>query len=208
MQTSHQCIPRLNRLAAWLAQGALRLVGWRIEGRLPDTPRYVAIGAPHTSFWDLPIFLLAAIAVSQGFTLMKFAWIGKQSAFVGPLGAMFRGLGGIPVNRLAGHHVVKPVLHAFQANEKLALILAPEGTRKKVDYWKPGFYYIARLVHVPIVCGFIDYKRRVVGVGPEVVPSGDLEADMRVIHDFYINVTGRHPERAGAVRLLRTEIPS
>src|SRR5207249_2889174 len=82
---------------AWLSQGALRLGGWHVEGELPDTPRYVAIVAPHTSYWDLPIFLLAAVAVSKGFTLMNFAWIGKQSAFVGPFGAMFRRLGGIPL---------------------------------------------------------------------------------------------------------------
>src|SRR5205085_8507150 len=121
---------------------------------------------------------------------------------------MFRHLGGIPVNRLAGHHIVKALLHEFQANEKLALGLAPEGTTKKVDYWKPGFYYIARLAHVPIVCGFIDYRRKAVGVGPGMVPSGNLEADMQFFHDFYLHVTGRHPERAAPIRVLRTEVPS
>jgi 1-acyl-sn-glycerol-3-phosphate acyltransferase len=100
---------------------------------------------------------------------------GKHTLFRGPLDAFFRGLGGIPVNRTAGHHVIKAVIRAFNAHERLVLVLAPEGTTKKVDFWKPGFYFIARLAHVPIVCGFLDYKRKVAGIGPTITPSGDSD---------------------------------
>ena len=122
--------------------------------------------------------------------------------FGGPFDFLFRALGGIPVNRSAGQHVIKPVLHAFRQNERLALVLAPAGTTRKVDQWKPGFYYIARLAHVPIVCGFLDYRRKVAGVGPTLYPSGDMEADMRGIREFYSHVSAKYPERVGEVRVV------
>ena len=96
-----------GRMLGWLTATILRVDGWHIEGRLPDIPRYVAIGAPHTSTWDLPIFLMAGAALSDGFTSVKIAWLGKHTAFTGPVGALFRKLGGIPVNRSAGHHFRK-----------------------------------------------------------------------------------------------------
>jgi len=170
---------------------------------MPDIPKFVGIGAPHTSYWDLPLFLAAAAVMSDGFATVSLAWVGKSSAFRGPLNGFFRGLGGIPVNRAAGHHVIKAVIRAFNEHERLALFLAPEGTTKKVEFWKPGFYFIARLAHVPIVCGFLDYKRKVAGIGLTLTPSGDMEADMRLLRDFYRDVTPKYPERAGQVRLER-----
>jgi 1-acyl-sn-glycerol-3-phosphate acyltransferase len=197
-----------GRMLGWLTGAILRAAGWHIEGSLPDIPRYVAIGAPHTSTWDLPIFLMAGAALSDGFTTVKIAWLGKHTAFTGPAGALFRKLGGIPVNRSAGHHVIKTVIQAFRASPRMALAIAPEGTRQKADYWKPGFYYIARLAKVPIVCGFLDYKRKVVGMGPLIYPTSDIEADMQQIREFYSQVTARHPERVGPIQLERNEIPS
>jgi 1-acyl-sn-glycerol-3-phosphate acyltransferase len=194
----------VNRLIYRLAKTTLRVFGWRVEGTVPDIPKFVAIGAPHTSYWDLPLFLTAAAVMSDGFANLSLAWIGKSTVFRGPLDGFFRGLGGIPVNRTAGHHVIKAVIRAFNAHERLALVLAPEGTTKKVDFWKPGFYFIARLAHVPIVCGFLDYKRKVAGIGPTITPSGDMSADMQLMRDFYQHVTPKYPERAAQVRLERT----
>ena len=202
MNHSQSTVHIVNRLLGSFARLLLGLGGWRVEGSMPDAPKYVAIGAHHTSYWDLPILLLTAAVLSQGFATMKLAWVGKHSAFRGPLGLLFRALGGIPVNRSAGQHVIKPVLHAFRQNERLALVLAPAGTTRKVDQWKPGFYYIARLAHVPIVCGFLDYRRKVAGVGPTLYPSGDMEADMRVIREFYSHVSAKYPERVGEVRVV------
>ncbi len=194
-----------NRILYALAKIALTVMGWRAEGDLPAAPKYVMIGAHHTSYWDLPIFLMAAAVASHGFATMKLAWIGKHTAFHGVLGVLFRKLGGIAVNRSAGHHVVKPILRAFQHSDQLALGLAPTGTIKKVEHWKPGFYYIARLAHVPIVCGFIDYQRKVVGLGPIIDPTGDLEADMQIISEFYGHVCAKYPERVGAVSVRTRE---
>lgn len=193
-----------NRLIYNAASLTLRALGWHTEGRMPDLPKFVAIGAPHTSYWDLPMFLLTAAVLSHGFTTMSLAWLGKHTVFRGPLDAFFRGLGGIPVNRSAGHHVFKAVLRSFKEHERLALVLAPEGTTKKVDYWKPGFYLIARIAHVPIVCGYLDYKRKVAGMGPVIIPSGDMEADMAIMREFYAHVTPKYPDRAAQVRLERS----
>ena len=193
----------VNRLIYNLAKTTLRVFGWRAEGKMPDIPKFVGIGAPHTSYWDLPLFLTAVAVMTDGFTNFSLAWIGKHTIFRGPLDWFFRGLGGIPVNRAAGQHIIKTVIRAFKKRERLALVLAPEGTTKKVDFWKPGFYFIARLAHVPIVCGFLDYKRKVAGVGPTITPSGDIEADMQIMRDFYQNVTPKYPERAAQVRLER-----
>jgi 1-acyl-sn-glycerol-3-phosphate acyltransferase len=197
-----------NRLLGLFARNLLRLAGWHVEGTLPAEPRYVTIGAPHTSYWDLPIFLFAAAAISEGFATMNIAWLGKHTAFVGPFDGLFRRLGGIPVNRAAGHHVVKAVLHAFRDNAQLTLVMSPEGTTKRVDYWKPGFYYIARLAKVPIACGFLDYRRKVAGIGPVIYPTSDMEADMQPIREFYSQVSARHPERVGEIRFQRGETPS
>ena len=201
MNHSQSTVHLVNRLLGSFASLLLGLGGWRVEGSMPDAPKFVAIGAHHTSYWDLPILLLTAAALSQGFATMKLAWVGKHTAFRGPLGLLFCALGGIPVNRSAGQHVIKPVLRAFQQNDRLALVLAPAGTTKKVDQWKPGFYYIARLAHVPIVCGYLDYRRKVAGVGPIVYASGDIEADMSIIRKFYANVSAKYPERVGEVRV-------
>ncbi len=193
----------LNRLIGALARRGLRLLGWHVEGGLPDAPKFVAIGAPHTWWGDMPISLVAFAAATEGFATMRLAWLGKHTLFRGPLGALLRRFGGIPVNRGAGHHVVRPVLKAFEQNARLALVLAPEGTRKKVEAWKPGFYYISRLAHVPIACGYLDYSRKAAGFGPLVCPSGDVDADMQIIRDFYTHVSAKYPERVGPIRLQR-----
>lgn len=190
-----------HKVIYWLAKSVLRLVDWHIEGELPPLRKYVAIGAPHTSFWDLPLCLAVMAVGSGGFATIRIAWIGKHTIFRGPFGALLRKLGGIPVNREAGHHVLKAVLRAFEQREQMVLILAPEGTRKRVNYWKPGFYYIASLARVPIVCGYLDYQRKAAGIGPVLEPSGDVEADMQIIRDFYVQVHARHPEKVGPIRL-------
>ncbi len=81
------------------------------------------------------------------------------------------------------------------------MAIAPEGTRKKVTHWKTGFYHIAQGAQVPIAFAFIDYKRKVVGMGPTMIPSGDIQADMEIIRDFYSKVHARHPEQVGDITL-------
>jgi 1-acyl-sn-glycerol-3-phosphate acyltransferase len=194
-------VPPVNRLLHWLAKFLFRISGWHTEGKLPDIPKYVIIST-HTSNWDLIVGLIAWSILSYGFFRAKFSWLGKKEAFRGPLGAFFNWIGGIPIDRRARHNVVEQVTQAFRSREELVMVITPEGTRKKATHWKTGFYYIAQGAQVPIVFGFIDYQCKVAGIGPAIIPSGDIQADMEIIRDFYSNVHARYADRVGDIRVL------
>jgi 1-acyl-sn-glycerol-3-phosphate acyltransferase len=182
--------PILNVLLRRLALFLMWLFGWRIEGKLPDTPKFVLIAAPHTSNWDLPVMLSLAFAFRTG-----LFWMGKDTLFRRPFGAIMRWLGGIPIDRSKSHNVVEQSAEHFRKAESLVMVVPPEGTRQKVRYWKTGFYRIAESAGVPIALGFLDYRRKVGGFGPTVVPTGDIEADMETIQAFYANITGKHSDQ-------------
>jgi 1-acyl-sn-glycerol-3-phosphate acyltransferase len=190
--------PVISPLMRGLASSFLKAFGWRLEGRLPDVDKMVVIAAPHTSNWDLPILLSLAFALRA-----KASWLGKHSLFRWPLGFLFRWMGGIPVYRSASQNMVAQSVEMFRNSEKLILTIPPEGTRGKVSHWKTGFYYIALGAETPIAMGFIDYKRKAVGVGPTLYPTGDIEADMEIIRNFYVNVTAKYPELACVPAIAR-----
>jgi 1-acyl-sn-glycerol-3-phosphate acyltransferase len=123
--------------------------------------------------------------------------MGKDALFRRPFKAFFRWLGGIPVDRSKPHNAVEQMVEIFAARESFILAVAPEGTRKRVEDWKTGFYRIAYGAGVPIVLGFIDYGRREGGIGPVVRPSGNLEADMEKIRAFYASKTGKYADQSG-----------
>ncbi|HKQ76091.1 MAG TPA: lysophospholipid acyltransferase family protein [Blastocatellia bacterium] len=183
-----------------LTFSCMKVFGWRFEGRLPDVNKLVVIAAPHTSNWDLPLLLCLAFALKA-----KACWLGKHTLFRSPYGFLFKWMGGIPVYRSASQNVVAQTVETFRNSEKLILTIPPEGTRSKVSHWKTGFYYIALGAEVPISLGFIDYKRKVAGVGPTIYPTGNIEADMEVIRDFYANVTAKYPEKAGLPALAQNQ---
>jgi len=170
----------------------MRVFGWRIEGEVPPLPKFVVVIAPHTSNWDFPTLVFLAFVLK-----VKVSWLGKDSMFWGPFGPLFRWLGGIPIDRSARHGVVGQTIQHFDGQERLIMALAPEGTRDKVERWKTGFYHMARGAGVPIVLVFADYGRKVTGVGPTIVPTDDVAADMEAIRRFYAPITARHPEKMG-----------
>lgn len=178
----------------WLARFLLWLGGWKAVGPMPDVDKSVIVAAPHTSNWDVPLFVMTAFALD-----VPVSFLAKHTAFWWPLGLLLRAVGGVPINRGAPQGVVKQAVEAFARQEKLHLALAPEGTRRKVPYWKKGFYHIAREANVPIVMAYVDFRRRRVGVGPMLHPSGDIHADMAIIRQFYADVTARHPDLVGPV---------
>lgn len=182
--------PILNVLLRRLALFLMWIFRWRIEGKLPDTPKFVLIAAPHTSNWDLPVMLCLAFAFRTG-----LFWMGKDTLFRRPFGAIMRWSGGIPIDRSKSHNVVEQSAEHFRKAESLVMVVPPEGTRQKVRYWKTGFYRIAESAGVPIALGFLDYRRKVGGFGPTVVPTGDIEADMETIQAFYANITGKHSDQ-------------
>lgn len=180
----------------WLANMLLKLFGWRAVGSLADQPKCVVIVAPHTSNWDFPVMLLLAFALR-----LKVTWMGKHTLFRPPFGGIMRRLGGLPINRGTRHNMVQQAVSSFLSHDQLALAILPEGTRQRTPYWRSGFYHIALGAQVPIALGFADYRRKVGGIGRVIVPSGDVDADMALIRDFYSGISGKRPEQFGEIRL-------
>lgn len=168
-----------------------KILGWKLVGAFPsDIQKYVIIGAPHTSWKDFPISILARNSFG-----IKVNFIGKKSLFKPPLGFIFKWLGGTPVDRSKNNNLVESVIDLFDSKEEFRLGLAPEGTRKKVDKWKTGFYYIAKGAGVPIVMFTLDFGKKQVAVSPPYYPTDDIEKDFRVFQDFYKDVKGANPSQ-------------
>ena len=183
-------------LAKKLAHLILRFIGWRTHVLNPRLTRYVLIGAPHTSNWDFGLLLLL-----MGAEQLPIRFMGKDSLFRGPLGPLMCSLGGIPVNRRERTNLVDQIASIFEENEELIIGLAPEGSRGKTPHWKSGFYYIALKAKVPIAMAYLDYGNKIIGVGPNFIPSGDLQADFEIIREFYTGVVGKNPKRQGEIIL-------
>lgn len=182
--------PGVNTLLRVFSRAVLRITGWKVEGQLPpDAAKSVLIAAPHTSNWDLPYALMLAFSLR-----LRVYWMGKQSLFRAPFGGVMRWLGGIPVNReQATNLVARSAVAMREAVGPMQLIVPPEGTRGKTRHWKTGFYFIAQQAQVPIVMAFVDYGRKVGGLGPVFVPTGDVETDMARIKSFYAPIRGKRP---------------
>jgi 1-acyl-sn-glycerol-3-phosphate acyltransferase len=174
----------------FIGKYGLKLFGWRVVGEVPKEPKFVIIASPHTSNWDFMLMMGVAFSLK-----VKLSWLGKDSLFKGWRGPILRWMGGIAIDRKASHNMVQQVAEQIGKKEKVALAIPPEATRKKTDHWKTGFYYIAREAHIPIVLGFVDYKRKLTGLGPTITPTGDIEADMVAIREFYKDKTAKYPEK-------------
>lgn len=164
--------------------------GWRVEGVAPASRKFVVIAAPHTSNWDFVYFLGASDALD-----LNLSFMGKASLFRWPFAGIMKDLGGVPIDRSRSNDTVAAMVEEFARRDEFMLTIAPEGTRGRTRQWKTGFYNIALQAGVPLVCGMMDYRRRVVGLGPAVMPSGDYEKDMLQLAAFYQSCTPKHPDR-------------
>jgi 1-acyl-sn-glycerol-3-phosphate acyltransferase len=180
---------RGNAFSRFIGRSVLWILGWRIEGEIPNVPKFVAIAAPHTSNWDFIVGMAAILALG-----ISANWLGKHTIFRRPLAALLRQLGGIPVDRSSHQGIVDQIVKLFHDKAQMILGLSPEGTRGKVDQWKTGFYYIATEAGVPIVLIAFDYSRKVFQIGPAFLPTGDLQKDMECIRAFYSNAKGKYPQ--------------
>lgn len=165
---------------------------------MPDVDKFVMIAVPHTSNWDyIHMIPLAAHFKRKPTTLIK------SSALRWPLvGWFIRRIGGLPVERSGSTKFVDQAVQLIREHQRIVLVIAPESTRKKADYWRSGFYYIALEAGIPIVPGYLDYRRKVGGVGEALYPTGDIEADMQKLRTFYAAYGhGKYPEDASPVQL-------
>ncbi|MEI8155514.1 MAG: lysophospholipid acyltransferase family protein [Burkholderiales bacterium] len=181
--------PVFNSLLRVLSIAFLKFTGWKVEGELPaNGQKCVLIAAPHTSNWDLPYTLMVAFVLH-----LNIYWMGKRQLFQFPFRTIMMWLGGIPVTRESSNNLVAASIEAMKnAKGPLQLVVPPEGTRGKTRYWKTGFYYIAVGAQVPIVMAYMDYERKVSGLGPVFHPTGDIEADMVAIKAFYAPFKGKN----------------
>jgi len=184
----------------WIGRLWLALWGWKAEGDEPPFDKYVLIAAPHTTNWDLPFTLALAFVFD-----VRVHWMGKHTLFQAPHGWFLKWLGGVPIERHLRKNVVQQMADRFAGSEEFVLAVPTEGTRSRTEYWKSGFYHIARQAQVPIVMGYLDYARRAGGFGGVLHPTGDLRADMDRVRAFYADKIGKYPERFGPVRLREEE---
>ena len=171
-----------------------RMAGWKVVGRLPDIPKFVLIGAPHTSNWDFILFLWVQAALRFHPT-----WLGKHTIFFWPMGVLWRALGGVPVERGARLNVVEQVTERFMAADRMILVISPEGTRRKTSEWKSGFYHIAQGAGVPVVPGSLDFPTRTLTIGNPVELTGNQEVDLAAFRAFYASARGLKPDQASEI---------
>ena len=189
-------IPRVSIPTKIISKMLLKLTGWKTTGTVPAVPKYVMVGYPHTSNWD--VFYGLLVFNSMG---VKLNWIAKQQLFKGPLKWFFNALGAIPVNRKSPRGFIDQIAERFEKSEYLVMTLSPEGTRKKTEYWKTGFYRLARKANVPVAFAFLDYSTKTGGFGPLLKMSDKIKEDVIKIRDFYKDIKGKFPEMMGNIEV-------
>ena len=191
MKTTIFNTPVLSFLFHFFARIIMRLAGWRVDGKLPDIPKFILIGAPHTSNWDFVLFLGLIFYLRA-----NVHYMGKAELFRFPIGWFFYYCGGVPVDRKKSTGLVDQMVEACNKADKFILTIAPEGTRHYVTDWKRGFYYIAKSAGIPIVMGQVDGKHKTIHILKDVFhPTDDIEADMKAIKGAFDGVVGIKPRR-------------
>lgn len=173
-----------------LSKLILRIAGWRVNISVPDYPKSIICVAPHTSNWDFILGKLAYASVGR-----KAGFLMKESWFFFPLGYFFKAIGGIPVPRQKGSSLTDKIVERFNNSSQLTIAITPEGTRKRTEKWHRGFLYIAYEAKVPILLGAIDYRRKEITITQEFSTTGDVDADLRSIKNYYKSFTGLYPDK-------------
>jgi len=181
-----------------LARRGLDLVGWRFETpKLPEK-KYVLLAWPHSTNWDGLLLVTLARSID-----LHLEWMVKDDWVKGPLKPLMTRLGAVPINRSKSTNMVDQMVAEFQRRDEFVLAIPPEGTRKRAEHWRSGFYRIALGANVPVATGYLDFARKRAGIGPAIPMTGDPRADMDRIRAFYDrqNAVAHNPEQIGPIRL-------
>jgi 1-acyl-sn-glycerol-3-phosphate acyltransferase len=192
--------PIISPIFRLLSKFIMRLAGWRVVGRMPDLPKYIIIGAPHTSNWDFPLFLGIVFHLK-----ISVRYMGKAELFNNPFGWFFYWCGGVPVDRKKSTGLVDQMVELCNQSKKFILVIAPEGTRYHVNEWKRGFHHIAQKANIPIVMAKIDGMKKTVHVGEVFQPTEDVEADMTVIQAAFHGMSGVNPKKKTKKKYITLE---
>ncbi len=196
MDKTDQNLPTVNPVLRWVASFIIWAMGWKLQGAPPDRAKMVMIGAPHTS--NLDVFLMVMMAWKLGIKISYL--VANDLPF--PLNYLSVWSNGIQIDRNhPNSNTVQQVVDYMNRVDKCVLMIAPEGRLRRVEYWGSGFYYIALGAGLPIVPGYMDYSTKTIGLTESFEPSGDIEADMAMLREFYGGVTPRFPEKASPVQV-------
>lgn len=166
-----------------------KILGWKVSGKfLPEIKKSVIIVLPHTSWHDFYIGVLARKVIG-----VPINFVAKKELFKSPFGWYFKWMGGAPINRTSKQNKVQEVAAIFKKRDEFRLAIAPEGTRKKVEKWRSGFYYIALEANIPIICVAFDYNTKTVKIRNAFYPTRNYEEDLKILKSFYKNVVGKIP---------------
>lgn len=187
-----ECVPTNNgNISSAIGVAILNLLGWKVVGEIPNTPKFIAAVAPHTSNWDFVVAIAAMLAMN-----LRVRFMGKKSIFFWPFSLLLKSWGGIPIDRNAKHGLVEQMVTQFLENEQLVLGIAPEGTRKKTVQWKSGFLHIAHQAGVPVVPVSLDFSTKVMKFHKEVNITNNIEKELELIKDTFSNVCAKNPQEA------------
>ncbi|MEN9335577.1 MAG: hypothetical protein RLZZ500_564 [Bacteroidota bacterium] len=168
-----------------------KLMGWKLTGSFdPNVKKCVIAVLPHTCNFDFFIGLMV-----RGIANQQMNFVGKKELFIFPFGYYFRAIGGAPLDRSGGKNLVDAIVDIFNSRDVFRLGIAPEGTRKKVDELRTGFYFIAHKAQVPIIPVAFDFGKKEVRIGTPFYPTGQLESDLPLFLSFFKGVKGRYPEK-------------
>jgi len=178
----------------WLARFIyFKILGWNVVGNtnmsVNTVKKSVVIAAPHTSWIDFPLGILVRTVIG-----VKINFVGKKELFVFPVGWIFRVLGGAPIDRHTKENKVEAIAKLFETKEEFRMALSPEGTRKKVEKWRTGFYYIAKAAKVPIFMISLDFGKKENKISEPFYPTEDKEVDFKFMKSFFKDAVGKVPE--------------
>jgi 1-acyl-sn-glycerol-3-phosphate acyltransferase len=178
----------------WLAKFIyFKILGWKVVGNTDISKstikKAVIIAAPHTSWHDFYIGVLLRAVLN-----VKTNFVGKKELFVFPIGWFFRMLGGAPIDRQNKGNKVQAIAKLFKERDEFRMAMSPEGTRKKVNEWRTGFYYIAKEAKVPIIMFTLDFENKQNRISEPFYPTDNVKKDFEFIHKFYEGVKGKIPE--------------
>lgn len=189
-QVPHHLRGNRSRLSRWLGRSVLKIMGWRVEGSIPDLKRFILIGAPHTSNWDFVLAMAAILGLN-----LRMRWMAKHTIFKPGVVWFMEWLGGIATDRTNPKTIVDNVARIAKQEKGVIIGLTPEGTRKKVEKWKTGFLRIAKTLDCPILMVGLNFPSKIIFIGDLYHPSGDNDADLVAIKEYYGQFQGRHPAR-------------
>lgn len=177
-----------NAFTAALGRLALKLMGWKLEGELPNQPQIIIAVAPHSSNLDFIVAMAAVLSLR-----LHVSYLGKHTLFKFPLGRLMYALGGIPVDRTSSQGLIGQLVEEFKNKPQLILGIAPEGTRGKVKRWKKGFALIAQATNVPVLPALLDFKTKSIRFEPLITDVSDVSKTMAAMQAYASTATPKNP---------------